>query len=143
MTPVLVWCGTCRRIREVLLDAPWSNFDLMASLITFWIGVYLLMSPGMFGRIGGVYQAMAALGPEWAWGGLFVALGSIGLVTVLWCVAPRFLLRLLARMGVAFCLVTFALNNLSYPTPPLSAVTYTVLSLWALWGILRTQSSGR
>ena len=144
MTPVLVWCGVCRRIREVLLDAPWSNFDLMASLITFWIGVYLFLSPWMFSQIGGVYAAMAEWGTEWAWGGLFMALGGVGLLTVLWCIAPKFPMRLLARMGVAFCLVTFALNNLSYhPKPPLSTVTYVFLSLWSLWGILRTQSNGR
>lgn len=140
---MLIWCGTYRRIREILINAPWSNFDLMASLITFSIGVYLFFSPTMFESIGGVYRAMAELGSERAWGVLFIVLGSFGLLTVLWCVAPRFTWRLLARMGSAFCLVTFAFNNLSFQIPPLSTVTYVFLSLWALWGILRTQSSGR
>lgn len=139
----LIYCGTCRRIRELMLDAPWSNFDLMASGITFWIGVYLLAAPEILGKIGGVYAAMAAIAPGQVWGGLFVVLGGIGLATVLWCVTPRFIWRLLARMGVAFCLLTFAFNNISASPPPLSSVTYLFLAAWALWGVTRTQSSGR
>ncbi|KAB2921481.1 MAG: hypothetical protein F9K25_20390 [Candidatus Contendobacter sp.] len=135
--------GTVRRIRELLFNAPWSNFDLMASAITFWIGAYLLATPTMFVQIGGVYASMATVAPEWVWGGLFIGLGSVGVMTVLWCQCPRFVWRLLARMGVAFCLLTFALNNLSYAPPPLSTVTYGFLSLWALWGVLRTKASGR
>lgn len=46
-------------------------------------------------------------------------------------------------MGVALCLLTFALNNLSHYPPPLSAVTYVLLSTWALWGVLRTKSHDR
>lgn len=138
-----VYCGTCQRLRAVLIEAPWSNFDLMASAITSGIGGYLLLWPGMFTQVGGVYAAMANLGPEWVWGALFLLLGGIGLLNMLWCVCPQFLWRLLARMGVAFCLLTFAINNLSYSPPPLSSVTYTLLSLWALWGVLRTKSSGR
>lgn len=139
----LTYCGTCRRIRELMLDAPWSNFDLMASGITFWIGAYLLAAPDILGKIGGVYASMAAIEPAWLWGGLFTTLGAVGLATVLWCVAPRFVWRLLARMGVAFCLLTFAFNNLSASPPPLSSVTYVFLATWALWGVTRTQASGR
>lgn len=136
--------GTIRRIQELILDAPWSNFDLMASGITAGIGGYLLAYPDMFTQVGGgVYAAMAAVAEEWVWGLMFLSLGGIGLMTVLWCVAPRFSWRLLARMAVAFCLLTFALNNLSYSPPPLSTVTYSFLSLWALWGVMRTRSSGR
>lgn len=135
--------GTLRRIRQVMVDAPWSNFDLMSSSITFWIGAYLLLNQEMFAKVGGVYRAMANVADEWVWGALFVALGALGLMNVLWCVAPRFGWRLLARMGVAFCLLSFALNNLSYSPPPLSFVTYGFLSVWAMWGVLRTRSSGR
>lgn len=135
--------GTLRRLHVVLLEAPWSNFDLLASLITLLIGGYLLLRPDMFRQVGGVYLTMARVGPEWAWGVLFLGLGILGLVTALWCVCPPFLWRLGARMGTAFCLLTFALNNISYAPPPLSAVTYVLLSLWAVWGILRTKASGR
>lgn len=126
-----------------MVDAPWSSFDLMSSSITFWIGVYLLLNQDMFAQVGGVYRAMAQVVDEWVWGSLFVGLGTLGLMTVLWCVAPPFGWRLLARMGVAFCLVSFALNNLSYSPPPLSFITYSFLAIWAMWGVLRTRASGR
>lgn len=139
----LVYCGTCQRIREIMIAAPWSNFDLMTSSIVCGIGGYLLFMPGMFQAVGGVYRGMARLGPEWAWAVVFLLLGGLGLITVLWCTRPRFGARLLARMGVALCLLTFALNNLSYYPPPLSAVTYVLLSVWALWGVVRTKTSDR
>lgn len=135
--------STLRRIQEIMMGAPWSSFDMLASLITFWIGVYLCAAPPIFAQIGGVYASMASVASERVWGGLFLLLGSIGLATVLWCQRPRFAWRLLARMGVAFCLLTFAINNLTYSPPPLSAVTYGWLGAWALWGVLRTRASGR
>lgn len=70
MSPPRAWlasCGTCQRIREIMLKAPWLNFDLMTSVIVCGIGFYLLLMPGMFQAIGGVYSGMARLGPEWAW----------------------------------------------------------------------------
>lgn len=125
------------------MSAPWSSFDLLASLIVLWIGVYLWLMPDMFSHIGGVYATFSRLAPEWVWGTGFFAAGWIGLMTVLWCVQPRFGWRLLARMGVAFCLLLFAFNNLRHFPPPLSAITYVWLSLWALWGVVRTRSSDR
>ena len=139
----LAYCGTCQRIREIMIHAPWSNFDLMTSVIVCGIGGYLLFMPGMFQAIGGVYGGMARLGPEWAWACVFLLCGGLGLGVVLWCVRPRFVWRLLARMGTAACLLTFALNNLSNYPPPLSAVTYVLLSMWALWGIVRTKAHDR
>lgn len=143
MRPWLGYCRTCQRIREIMLDAPWSNFDLMTGLIVSGIGLYLLVMPGMFQAVGGVYVGMARLGQEWVWASLFLSFGGLCLATVLWCVRPRFGWRLLARMGTALCLLTFALNNLSYSPPPLSSVTYVMLSAWSLWGVLRTKSRGR
>ena len=137
------YCGTCRRIRDVMSSAPWSSFDLLASLIVLWIGGYLWLMPDMFGHIGGVYATFSRLAPEWVWGTGFCMAGGFGLMTVLWCVRPRFGWRLLARMGVAFCLLLFAFNNLSHFPPPLSAITYVWLSVWALWGVVRTRSNGR
>lgn len=134
---------TARRIHEIMIDAPWSNFDLLSSLLSFLIGVYLLLGPGLFDQVGGVYATMGVVAPEWIWGALFLVLGGIGLGMVLWCHCPPFLWRLGARMGTAFCLLTFMFNNFSYSPPPLSTITYTLLSIWAVWGILRTRSSGR
>lgn len=135
--------GTVRRLRAVLIEAPWSSFDLLASLIVLWIGVYLLERPDMFGHIGGVYATFARIAPEWAWGSAFLMAGGIGIATALWCERPRFLWRLLARMLIAFCLLLFAFNNLSHSPPPLSTVTYVWLGTWALLGIVRTRHSGR
>jgi len=67
----------------------------------------------------------------------------VGIGNTLWFVMPTFGARLLARMGVAFCLLLFAFNNLRHFPPPLSAITYVWLSLWALWGVVRTRASDR
>lgn len=135
--------GTVRRLRQIALEAPWSVYDLLSSLIVFGIGVYLLCSPTMFYAVGGVYQSFAGVASERVWGVLFTACGFVGCANTLWCVRPGFGLRLISRMAVAFCLLSFALNNLLYDPPPLSTVTYFFLSAWAIWGILRTRSSGR
>lgn len=135
--------GTIRRLREILLDAPWSSYDLLSSAIVTGIGGYLFLVPNLFQHIGGVYAPFAAVASERVWGGLYLACGLVGVGNTLWCVMPTFGLRLLSRMGIAFCLLCFALNNLLYQPPPLSSVTYGLLSLWALWGIARTRSSGR
>lgn len=135
--------GTVRRLRAILLDAPWSSYDLLSSLIVAGLGVYLLIVPGLFQSVGGVYAPFASVAGERVWGGLFLACGIVGVMNVLWFGRPPFGVRLLSRMGVAFCLLCFALNNLLYQPPPLSTVTYALLSVWALWGIARTKSSGR
>jgi len=97
----------------------------------------------MVWHFGGGFGPFSRVGPEWVWGTGFCMAGGFGLMTVLWCVRPRFAWRLLARMGVAFCLLLFAFNNLSHFPPPLSAITYAWLSVWALWGVARTRSNGR
>jgi hypothetical protein len=107
------------------------------------IGLYLLLVPSLFQCVGGVYAQFAAVASERVWGGLYLACGVVGIGNTLLCERPTFGLRLLSRMGVAFCLLCFALNNLLYKPPPLSTVTYGLLSAWALWGIARTKSSGR
>lgn len=135
--------GTVRRLREILLDAPWSAYDLLSSAIVAGIGLYLLLVPSLFQSVGGVYAQFAVVASERVWGGLYLACGLVGVGNTLWCVMPTFGARLMARMGVAFCLLCFALNNLLYQPPPLSTVTYALLSVWALWGIVRTKSSGR
>lgn len=139
----LLCCGVCRRIREVLLEAPWSILDLLFSALISGIGLYLLLRPGLFNHIGGVYSLLARLGSEWLWGWIFLGCGSFSFVICLWCVRPAFGWRLLARMAIAFCLLSFALNNLSFSPPPLSVVTYGVFSIAAILGILRTKTSGR
>jgi len=135
--------GTVRHLRDVLISAPWSIYDLLSSLIVAGIGLYLLIYPRMFQQVGGVYAQFSAIADEWIWGWVYGMVGLSGLAVTLWCETPSFVIRLFARMSVAFCLLCFALNNLLYNPPPLSTVTYLVLSVAALWGIARTKSSGR
>lgn len=141
-----VWglsCQVCARIREIMVMAPWSIFDLLTSLIIQGMGVYLIGSPGLFLQVGGVYRGMASLGNESVWGVLFLLCGGFGFLVCIWIVRLHFLWRLAARMAVGFCLLSLTLNNLSYPPPPLSTIAYGVLGVASLWGVLRTKTSGR
>jgi len=76
----------------------------------------------------------------WAW--IFIGCGGYGLLIVLWPRRPRFILRLLARMAVAFCLLSFALNNLSSYPPPMSGMLYAVLAVFSIWSIVRIRCDG-
>lgn len=138
-----MYCRFCWRLREILYEAPWSSFDLITASITFWLGLDLLLSPGLFQRFAGVYQVLSRLGNERLWGCWFIVFGAFGLLNVLWLTRPPFPVRLLARMGIAFCLLSLALNNLGNVPPPASSVTYSVLSCAALWCVWRTKTSGR
>lgn len=138
-----VYCNTCRRIREILKEAPWSSFDLLSSLIVLGLGAYLFVTPDLFDRFGGIYHVFAAWADEVWWGALFVSCGFFGLGMVCWPARPLFSLRLLARMAVAFCLLTLTINHLGNSPPPAATITNSVLSLAATWGILRTRRHGR
>lgn len=138
-----MYCRYCGRLREILYEAPWSGYDLITASITFWLGLYLTLTPGLFKRFDAVYQVMARFGNEMLWGALLLSLGTLGLITVLWLHRPPFIVRLFSRMGIAFCLLSLALNNLGNNPPPASAITYLVLSCAALWSVWRTKASGR
>ncbi len=140
---LLAHCRLCERFREILYEAPWSSYDLIVSSVTFWLGIYLLMSPGLFGEFSGVYNVLARMGDESMWGWSFLACGAVGLLNVLWMTRPPFIVRLIARMVVAFCVLSLAINNFGDHPPPASTVTYSVLALAALWSVLRTKASGR
>lgn len=140
---VLVYCDTCRRLREILKEAPWSSFDLLSSVIVLGLGVYLLFQPNLFEQFGGLYRVFAEWADEMGWGALFVSCGLFGLGMVCWPARPVFGLRLLARMAVAFCLLTLTINYLGNNPPAAAAITNAVLSLAATWGILRTRRHGR
>ncbi len=139
----VLYCRFCGRLREILYEAPWSSYDLIAASITFWLGLYLLLSPGLFQRFSGVYQVLARLGNERLWGWGLISFGMFGLLNVLWLSRPPFLVRLISRMGIAFCFLSLALNNLGNNPPPASAITYIVLAIASLWCVWRTKASGR
>lgn len=139
----IFYCRFCERLRIILLQAPWSSFDLIVSSIVFWLGVYFTASPGFMEAYSDVFKALDTLGGVQSWGALMLVFGSLGVLNVLWLDRPRFLIRLVARMGVAFSLVVMTLNHINaYHVPP-STVTYAVLSVSALWSVWRTKSSGR
>ena len=137
------YCRFCERLRDILYEAPWSSFDLIATCIVFWLGFYLVASDGLFQRFSGVYNTLARFGDECVWGWMFIFIGATGILNVLWISVPSFGIRLLARMGVAFCFTSLALNNLGNNPPPASAITYSVLAVAALWSVYRTKPGGK
>lgn len=139
----LAYCRFCERLREILLTAPWSSLDLIMASSIFLIGAYLLSCPRLFDHYGSMYGGLSKFGGELLWGAAFLVAGAFGLLSVLWMVRPPFLVRLLARMAIAFCLLSQALNTLAHAPPPLSAIMYGVLSMAALWSLWRTKPSGR
>lgn len=135
----LIYCASCIRIRRILNEAPWANYDLIVASILCGIGVYLFANPDMFSHYGHVYATLDRFGPPAGWGAVFVASGIASFVIAAWPERPPFVLRLLARMGSAFCLLSFALNNWGNTPPPVSTVTYSVLAAAAVWAVLRTR----
>lgn len=135
----LIYCASCIRIRRILNEAPWANYDLIVASILCGVGVYLFSNPDMFSHYNKVYATLDRFGSPAAWGSVFVAAGIASFVIVAWPKQPPFVLRLLARMGSAFCLLSFALNNWGNVPPPVSTVTYSVLAAAAVWAVLRTR----
>lgn len=140
---VFYYCRLCARLRDILYEAPWSSFDLISTCVLFWIGVYLISNDSLFDKFNGVYNVLSRFGDESLWGWMFLFFGFSGMVNVLWIYIPSFGFRLLARMGVAFCFTSLALNNLGTNPPPISAITYSVLSVSALWAVYRTKPCGK
>ena len=106
------------------------------------IGLHLLIFTDLFTRYAGVYYPMQRVMSQTQWATIFMMVGGYGLLVVLWPRRPYFILRLLARIGVAFCLLSFALNNLSSYPPPISGMMYVVLAFISLWSIVRTRCDG-
>lgn len=134
----VIYCESCLRLRRIMAEAPWANYDLIVSAILVGVGGYLLAMPDMFGHYK-VYATLARFGTPALWGALFFASGLASFGVAAWPDRPSFALRLMARMMVAFCLCSVALNNLGDTPPPVSTVTYSVLALAALWAVLRTR----
>lgn len=139
----MIYCDTCRRLREILRDAPWSSFDLLSSLIVLGVGGYFIIHQELFQRFDGLYRMFSEWGSEGVWGALFVSCGTFGLAMVGWPSRPSFGLRLLARMAVSFCLITVTINHFGTDPPTAGVITNGVLSIAATWGILRTRRYGR
>jgi hypothetical protein len=133
--------GTVHRLRRILLEAPWSNHDLLSGLILGFIGLLLLVNPELYTSLR-TLNFIAHQGHLAEWSLFFLLSGLYGLGMTLWCIAPPFLVRLMARMLYAFCFLTLAFSSLQFSITP-SAITFSILAVWSIWGILRTHESGR
>lgn len=130
-----------RNITEIFKEAPWLNHDLLANLILFGIGIEFISQENLFNEFGGMYSSMKYWADEWVWGLLFIILGEIGILATL--INKIFWLRLLGRMGATFGFLTLAGNHLSHRPLPAATIGYLVISLWSLWGLVRTTPHGR
>lgn len=133
--------GTGRRLRRILLEAPWSNHDLLSGLILSLIGLLLLAKPELYVVLR-TLNFIEQQGHTDEWSFMILFSGLYGLIVTLWCVVPPFWIRITARMGYAFCFLTLAFSSLRFSTTP-SAVAFSLIALWSIVGILRTHESGR
>lgn len=133
--------GTVQRLRRILLEAPWSNHDLLSGLILLLIGVLLIASPELYTSLR-TLNFIERQGHTDEWSYLMLLSGLYGLLMTLWCVAPPFWVRITARMAYAFCFLTLAFSSLRFSTTP-SAIAFSIIAIWSIFGILRTHESGR
>lgn len=134
--------GTLRRLQDIVYEAPWSNHDLLVGVIMTFMGLVLFVNPNAFEQL----RALAYLnthGKPLYWASLFLSVGIVNLIVTLWCKAPPFAVRLMARMFGAFGFLVLALSTMLFSMATPSLVVYLTLAIWSMWGILRTKASGR
>lgn len=134
--------GFCNRMRHLLWRAPYSTLDFAMGIAFVLMGLHLVLFPDLFTRYAGVYFPMQRVLDQGQWAVVLISLGGYDLIIVLWPRRPHFVLRVLARMSIAFCLLSFALNNLSNYPPPISGIMYATLSAVSLWSIVRIRCNG-
>lgn len=135
-------CFWCARFREIMMEAPWSSFDLAMSVILILLGMYLIAGFTWLESAYSLYQPLSGWLSLWTYGWVCWCAGIIQAWVVLWHTRPPFELRLLARMGVCFCMVMLGINQISNVPPPVGAVTHLILALLSIWSVLRTRQSG-
>lgn len=139
---LLTHFGMMIRLRSIMSGAPWSNHDLLVSCILLFIGLALLLDP----EVGRLLRSMDYLEQRWGIQEVslfFVSVGALNLGVTLWSEVPPFWLRLLSRMSGAFCLLLLAFSTAMFSLWTPTSMTYSLIGLWSLWGILRTHSSVR
>ena len=137
----LIRHGFGRRLYNILEEAPWSNHDLLSGLILLFIGLLLFYDPEIYAKLR-TLGFIARSGYSNQWSELFLFSGVYGLAVTLWCFAPPFWIRITARMFYAFCFLMLAFSSFQFSTTP-STITFALIALWSVWGILRTKTSGR
>jgi len=129
-----------QRIHSIMLDAPWSNHDLLVGISLFCMGIIFLVNAEQFQQL----RALEYLRDlNYPWGFIFLSTGLFNISVTLWCIEPPFLVRLLSRMSGAFCFLTLMLSNINFSALIPSTVIYSTIAIWSIWGILRTKVSGR
>jgi len=141
-TPVAYGGVWCARFQEIMLDAPWSSFDLAMSVILILRGTYLIAGFTLLESAYTLYKPLAGILGLWAYGWICLIAGMVQAISVLWPTRPLFECRLFARMGTCFCMVVFSLNQIANVPPPIGAITHLVLSLLSIWSVLRTSRTG-
>jgi hypothetical protein len=129
-------------LREILLEAPWSSFDLALSAILLLRGAYLLFGFTTLESAFSLYRPLSGWLSYWAYGLICLLAGVAQAMATLWPSIPPFEIRLLARLGVCFCAALFALNQVSNVPPPVGAITHLVLAVLSIWSVLRTSRAG-
>lgn len=142
MAKPIRWCFWCARFREIMLEAPWSSFDLAMSFILVLAGGYLITNFEWLESTYAIYRSLSGCLGLQAYGFVCLIAGMVQMVSVLWPSLPSFECRLFARMGVCFCFVVFSLNQLANVPPPVGAITHFVLSGLSIWIVLRTSRGG-
>lgn len=137
---MFMYCAFCLRLRNVLTEAPWSSFDLVAGSLVWWVGAYAAFCPDALAVDGG--RIVSALGSPDLAAAVFLLFGLLGWAVACWPSRPPFALRLAARAGIAYCLILLMAEDLARDPPPLSVATHATLVVAASWGVLRTRVMG-
>ena len=116
-------------------------YDIITSTIILCIGFYLLLVPELFNSYPVIYKGFRLFSSQLYWSLFFIVCGFIG-ITITLLTNKHFYVHLFSRMLISFCLLVITFNNLLLIPPPLSTVTYIILSTASLIGICRTQSNG-
>jgi peptidoglycan/LPS O-acetylase OafA/YrhL len=139
----LFWCGVCRRLREILLDAPWSSFDLIAATTIGLIGGYFMLPFPVY-DLYPIYSTLGVVSHEDALGALFLMAGIQAVLITIYCEKPPFFARLCARIAIALCfLILFCNAAIQGPPPPPSAIFWSIQFMAAVLGVARTRRHGR
>lgn len=136
-----LWRGIFRRLREILLDAPWSSFDLIAALVIGLLGFYFLLPFDAY-ALYPTYATLGTLAGEQTIGSLFLLTGVQALAVVIYCEKPPLGARLCARVAMAICFLIMLGNTVARAPPPPSLVLWGVLFAASLLGVLRTRQHG-
>ena len=103
------------------------------ALYAFWWGFWLLLPFHTFG-VSTVYQTMAAMGPEWVWGGIYLVVGLSYILALMfnrpvWC-------KRISYVNLFLWLLLAAMYGIG-DYRGLGVIIYSVMALSAGWVCVR------